>query len=41
MGREGDEIFLDNQGLAKATPTKRKGVVKDFWDTGYHSVISK
>ena len=43
LAREGDEIILDNQGMAKATPLKRKGVVKDqdFRDIGYHNASTK
>ena len=39
----GDEIILDNQGVVKATPIKRKGVVKDqdYRDIGYHNASLK
>ena len=38
-----DETFLDNQGVGKATPVPRKGVVndKDFRDPSYQNVTSK
>ena len=41
--RAGNEIILDNQGVVKATPPKRKGVVKDqdYRDIGYHSVTTQ
>ena len=43
LAREGDAIILDNQGMVKATPMKRKGVVKDqdYRDTGYHNASTK
>ena len=43
LAREGDEIILDNQGVVKATPMKRKGVVKDqdFRDIGYRNASTK
>ena len=39
----GDEIILNNQGVVKATPIQRKGVVKDqdYRDIGYHNASSK
>ena len=38
-----DKIILDNQGVVKATPTKRRGVVKDrdYRDIGYHNATTK
>ena len=43
MAKEGDKIILDNQGVVKATRTKRNGVVKDldYRDMGHHSVTTK
>ena len=43
LAGEGDEIILDNQGVVKATPMKRKGVVKDqdYRDIGYHNTTTK
>ena len=43
LASEGDEIVLDNQGVVKATPIKRKGVVKDqaYRDIGYHNASTK
>ena len=43
LASEGDEIVLDNQGVVKATPIKRKGVVKDedYHDIGYHNASTK
>ena len=43
LASEGDEIILDNQGVVKATPVKRKGVVKDqdYRDIGYHNASTK
>ena len=43
LGSEGDEVILDNQGVVKATPMKRKGVVKDqdYRDIGYHNASTK
>ena len=43
LASEGDEIMRDNQGVVKATPIKRKGVVKDqeYRDIGYHNASSK
>ena len=29
LASAGDEIMLDNQGVVKATPMRRKGLVKD------------
>ena len=42
LASPGDEIILDNQGVVKATPVKRKGVVKDqdYRDIGYHNASS-
>ena len=39
----GDDIILDNQSVVKATPIKRKGVVKDqdYRDIGYPNTSSK
>ena len=39
LAQEGNEVILDNQGVVKATPTKRRGVVKDqdYRDIGYHN----
>ena len=38
-----DDIILDNQSVVKATPIKRKGVVKDqdYRDIGYFNTSSK
>ena len=38
-----DEIIPDNQGVVKATPVPRKGVVKDedYRDPSYHNVTGK
>ena len=43
LASEGDEIVLDNQGVVKATPIKRNGVVKDqdYRDIGYHNAFTK
>ena len=43
LAQEGDEVILDNQGVVKATPTKRRGVVKDqdYRDIGYHNALTK
>ena len=43
LAREGDEVILDNQGVVKATPTKRRGAVKDqdYRDIGYHNALTK
>ena len=43
LASERDEIVLDNQGVVKATPIKRKGVVKDhdYRDIGYHNASTK
>ena len=43
LASPGDDIILDNQGVVKANPIKRKGVVKDqdYRDIGYHNVSSK
>ena len=43
MAKEGDKIILDNQGVVKATPTKRKGGVKDqdYHYIGHHDVNIK
>ena len=43
LASEGDEVILDNQGEVKATPSKRKGVVKDqdYRDIGYHNTSTK
>ena len=43
LASPGDDIILDNQSVAKATPIKRKGVVKeqDYRDIGYHNTSSK
>ena len=43
LANEGDEIVLDYQGVIKATPIKRKGVVKDqdYRDIGYQNASTK
>ena len=43
LAQPGDNIVLDNQGVVKATPTARKGVVKDQddHDPSYHNVTNK
>ena len=43
LASPGDDIILDNQSVVKATPIKRKGVVKDldYRDIGYHNTSSK
>ena len=43
LAREGDEVILDNQGVVKATPTKRRGVVKDqdYRDIGHPNASTK
>ena len=43
LASEGDEIMPDNQGVVKATPLKRKGVVKDqdYCHIGYHNASTK
>ena len=43
LAQPGDEIILDNQGVVKATPTPRKGTVKDqdYRDPGFANVTSK
>ena len=43
LAREGDEVIIDNQGVVKATPMKRRGVVKDqdYRDIGYHNALTK
>ena len=43
LAKPGDDIILDNQSVGKATPIKRKGVVKDqnYRDTGYLNFSSK
>ena len=43
LAGKGDEVILDNQGVVKATPMKRKGVVKDqhYRDIGYHNASTK
>ena len=43
LAQEGDEVILDNQGVVKATPTKRRGVVKDqdYRDISYHNASTK
>ena len=42
LARPGDEIVLDNQGVVKATPVPRRGVVKDqdYRDSGYRNVTT-
>ena len=43
LAQPGDEIILNNQGVVKATPTPRKGTVKDqdYRDPGFANVTSK
>ena len=43
LAQPGDEIILDNQGVVKATPIPRRGVVKDqdYRDRCYHNVTTK
>ena len=43
LAKPGDDIILDNQSVVKATPIKRKGVVKDqdYRDIGYLNSSSK
>ena len=43
LAKPGDDIILDNQSVVKATPIKRKGVVKDqdYRDIGYLNSTSK
>ena len=43
LARPGDDVILDNQSVVKATPIKRKGVVKDqdYHDIGYLNTSSK
>ena len=43
LARRGDDIILDDQSVLKATPIKRKGVVKDqdYRDIGYHNTSLK
>ena len=43
LASKGDVVILDNQGVVKATPIKRKGVVKDqdYRDIGYHNASTK
>ena len=43
LAREGDEVILHNQGVVKATLTKRRGVHKDqdYRDIGYHNASTK
>ena len=43
LAKPGDDIILDNQSVVKATPTKRKGVVKDqdYRDIGYLNSATK
>ena len=43
LASPGDDIILDNQSVVKATPIKRKGVVKDqdYRDIGYLNTSSK
>ena len=43
LATKGDEIILNNQGVVKAIPIKRKGVVKeqDYRDIGYHNPSTK
>ena len=39
MAKDGDKINPDNQRVVKATPTKRKGAMKDqdYCDLGFHN----
>ena len=43
LAKPGDDIILDNQSVVKATPIKRKGVVKDqdYRDIGYLNSTTK
>ena len=43
LASEGDEVILDNQGIVKAIPIKRRGVVKDqdYRDIGYHNASTE
>ena len=43
LASPGHDIILDNQSVVKATPIKRKGVVKDhdYRDIGYHNTSTK
>ena len=43
LAQRGDKIILDNQGVAKATPILRRGIVKDqdYRDPSYANVTSK
>ena len=43
LAKPGDDIILDNQSVVKATPIKRKGVVKDqdYRDIGYYNTSTK